>query len=383
MNLLTKDDLKALIEKHRGWCVSIFMPTHRAGKEIQQNPIRFKNLLGEAEQRLLAAGLRAPEAQKLLKPGQRLLQDSFFWMHQSDGLAVFLSSEMFRHYRLPLEFEELVVVTDRFHIKPLLSLFTGEERFYVLALSQNEIRLFQGTRYSVSEVELEDVPESLTEALKYDDPEKQLQFHTGTPKRTGKRPAMFHGHGVGIDDTKDNILRYFRQIDKGLHELFRKEQAPLVLAGVEYLFPIYREANTYPHLLEEGIKGNPEEFSAEELHEQAWAIVQPLFLKAQEEAAARYKQLAGTEQASNNLKVIIPAAYRGRVEVLFVGVGTQKWGTFDPGTNMVHLHQEAEPADEDLLDLAAIQTLLNGGTVYAVEPEEVPDDAPLAAVFRY
>ena len=141
----------------------------------------------------------------------------------------------------------------------------------------------------------------------------------------------------------------------------------------------------YPHLVDEGIEGNPEELKAKELHEQAWAIVQPRFLTAQKEAAAQYRQLAGagSEQASNDLKEIVPAAYHGRVETLFVTVGLQKWGSFDPGTNVVHMHEEAEPGDEDLLDFAAVQTLLSRGTVYAVEPEKVPDEALLAAVFRY
>jgi hypothetical protein len=49
----------------------------------------------------------------------------------------------------------------------------------------------------------------------------------------------------------------------------------------------------------------------------------------------------------------------------------------------VDLHPEPEPDDEDMLDFAAIHTLLNGGTVYAVEPEKVPDEAPAAAIFRY
>jgi hypothetical protein len=275
------------------------------------------------------------------------------------------------------------VVTNRFHIKPLLTLFSGNGRFYLLALSQNEIRLLQGTRFSIGEVELEGVPKSIDQALKYDDPEKQLQFHTRTPGGTGERAAMFHGHGVGTDDAKRNILRYFRQIDKGLHDLLKEEQAPLVLAGVEYIFPIYRQANTYPYLVDEGVTGSPDELSAKELHSRTWSVVEPLFLKAQDEAAARYKQLTGTGLASNDLKAIVPSAYHGRVESLFVPVGIQQWGTFDSDANMVYLHQDAEPDDEDLLDLAAIQTLLHGGTVYAVKPEEVPDGAVLAAVFRY
>lgn len=388
MDMLDRDELKRLSGKRDGWHVSIFMPTHRAGPETQQDPIRLKNLLGKAEEDLIAAGLRPPEAQELLQPAEKLLHDGLFWQHQSDGLAMFLSPDLFRRYRLPFDFEELTVVADRFHIKPLLPLLSGDGRFYVLALSQNEIQLLQGTRYSVSEVNPEDIPESLAEALKYNDPEKRLQFHTTTrtPGGKGERPAAFHGHGVAsADDPKNYILRYFHRVDEGLGELLGSERAPLVLAGVDYLLPIYREANTYPHLVAEGIEGSPEELRAEELHERAWPILQPLFLEARKEAAAQYRQLAGagSEQASSDLKEVVPAAYVGRVGTLFVALHTQKWGTFDADTHEVRLHGEEAPGDEDLLDLAAVHTLVNGGAVYAVEPEKVPDGAPLAAVFRY
>jgi hypothetical protein len=387
MSILTRDDLRTLIRKPRGWCVSVFIPTHRAGREIQQDRIRLKNLLREAEEHLVTSGLRGPEAKDLLEPAGRLLHDGLFWQHQSDGLAIFLSREVFRTYRLPFDFEELVVVTDRFHIKPLLPLLSGDGRFYVLALSQNQLRLLQGTRYSVSEIDLAEVPASLAEALRYDDPEKRLQWHTQTGTKTdGERAAIFHGHGVAsADDPKNYILRYFHCVDEGLRDLVGGEEVPLVLAGVDYLLPIYKEANTYPHLVDEGIEGNPEELSAKELHQQAWAIVRPLFLAAQKEAGTRYRQLAGagSEQASNDLKEVVPAAYHGRVEVLFVAVGFQQWGVFDPATDVVQLHEEAKPGDEDLLDFAAVQALLNSGTVYAVEPEKVPDEAPLAALLRY
>jgi hypothetical protein len=371
------------------------MPTHRVGREIQQDPIRLKNLLAQADEHLVAGGLRTPDVQQLLEPAQALLVDGLFWEYQSDGLAMFISSDTFRCYRLPFDFRELVVVADRFHLKPLLPLLAGDGRFYVLALSQSEIRLLQGTRYSVSPVNLERVPESLDQVLKWSDPEKRLQFHTTTrtpggervrPSVRTERPAIFHGHGVAsADDPKDYILRYFHRVDEGLSDVLGGERAPLVLAGVDYLHPIYRDANTYPHLLDQGIEGSPEELSAKELHEQAWAVVQPLFLAQQEQAAALYTQLAGTgsERSADRVEHVAPAAYVGRVETLFVALGLQQWGTFDPQTNAVHLHQQPQPGDEDLLDFAAIHTLLNGGTVYAVDPHKVPGHKPLAALFRY
>jgi hypothetical protein len=157
------------------------------------------------------------------------------------------------------------------------------------------------------------------------------------------------------------------------------------LAAVDYLHPIYRDANTYPHLIDAGIEGNPEALSAEELHRRAWAIAQPLFLAEREQAAARYRRLsgAGSELASSDVEAVVPAAYVGRVGTLFVAVGLQRWGSFDAATGRVELHAEAAPGNEDVIDLATIHTFLNGGTIYAVEPEEVPDEAALAAVFRY
>lgn len=390
MDILSREDLKRLSDKRDGWHVSIYMPTHRAGPETQQDPIRLKNLLEEAKERLMASdrdrpGLRAPEARARLEPASKLIQDGLFWQRQSDGLAIFVSSEMAHYYRLPLDFEELVIVADRFHVKPLLPLLSGDGRFYVLALSQDATRLLQGTRYMVGELDLEEAPTSLSNALRFDDPERRLQYHTASGPSGGKggRPAMFYGQGAPSQDQKGDILRYFQKLDTGVQELLAGERAPLVLAGVDYLLPLYREANTYPHLIEDGVEGNPDNLSAKELHQRAWAIIRPRFLEEREEAAKRFRQLADTEGASDDLAEIVPAAYHGRVQTLFVALDVQQWGAFDPATNEVRLHQAADPGDQDLLDLAAVHTLLNGGSVYAVEAERVPAGGSLAALFRY
>jgi hypothetical protein len=383
MDPITLEELKRTFSKrHAGWCVSLFMPTHRAGRETEQGPIRLKNLLREAEERLQAEGLRPPEIRELLAGPQRLLQDPGFWQHQSDGLVVFCSAEAFHFFRLPLGFDEFVVISRRFHLKPLLTLFTSDGTFYILALSQNQVRLLEGTRHGVDEVHLEGRVQSLSEAFPEPPAEKQLQFHTGAPATKGKRPAMFYGHDLSTE-TKDRIQRWFRTIDGQLKDILAGVASPMILAGVEYLFPLYREACTYPHLLSGGIAGNPEGLKPEELHRQAWSIVEPVFRKAREEAAARYRELAGTGRTTTDVKGAVSAAHEGRIEVLFVAVGLQVWGRLDTDIGKVHVHDSPEPGDEDLLDLAAVQALIKGGSVYAVRPEEVPDGAPLAAILRY
>lgn len=389
MRLLSIDELKTLVENPKSPCISIYMPTQKAGPEVRQNPIRFKNLIREAEERLDAIGIRHTKAVDFLKSAHEL-DTVEFWENQDQGLVIFISPDVFRYYQLPMEFQELVVVSDQFHLKPLLHLINNDGRFYILALSQKDVRFFEATRYSVKQVEVENLPKSLDEALQYDDTAREGQFRIATSKggtsNSATQPGAFHGQGSpDRDKHQEDILQFFNAVDTALQEKLRNQKAPLVMAGVDYLYPIYQEANTYTHLVEEGITGNPENLKPEELHDQAWQIVEPLFHKKEQEAIEYYHELAGSDtgKASNDIKEIIPAAYFQRIDSLFVPVGRQIWGDFDPDTMSVDLHPQPEPDDEDMLDFAAIHTLLNGGTVYAVEPEQVPEQAPAAAIFRY
>jgi hypothetical protein len=74
------------------------------------------------------------------------------------------------------------------------------------------------------------------------------------------------------------------------------------------------------------------------------------------------------------------AAYEGRIDTLFVPIGVQQWGTFHEESRTVELHQEAVAGSEDLLDVAAMYTLMRRGTVYAVAPEQVPEHTLAAAI---
>ena len=375
MDIFDRSHLQDLLEAPAQPCVSIFLPTHRAGREVQQDPIRLKNLLREAEKRLAELGIRS--AHGITDSAHDLVSDSHFWRHQGDGLALFLSPDLHRQYRLPASFEELVVVADHFHLKPLLPVMSSTEHFYVLGLSQKYVKLFRGGRFSVGEVELEGVPASLADALRFDDREASLQSHGG------RTTAIFHGQGLGKDDPKDDIKRYFHQIDAGLHEILRGERSPLVLAGVDYLLPLYREITEYLNVVPGGVIGSPEHVSVSQLHAEAWKLVAPQFSQQRSDAKARYLSVADTPHGSSDIKRVIRAAHQGRVESLFVAVGEHLWGKWDPQTDAIQMVDESRAGTRDLLDAAAAQAWMHGGSVFAVPPGEVPGDGKLAAILRF
>jgi len=364
MKQLSQAELESLMQRRDSACVSIYSPMVKAGAETQQNPIRFKNLVRKAADALEERGMTPPEVAELLEPATALIDDTPFWQHQSDGLAVFVARGFFRYYRVPLEVRELAVVEERFHLKPMLPLLAGDGRFYVLALSQKKARLLEATRHSVREVDLGDLPTSLNDALGYEVEEPS-------------------GQGGAEDDVKLEIRKFFNLLDNGIGSVIADNGAPLVLAGVEFLFPLYREVADYPHLIEGCVPGNPDGATNEELHTRAWPVVEPVFTASQDAAVEQFRQLAGTGRASTHLDEVVRAADDGRVHTLFVALGTRRWGTFDRERRTVDLANDHLPGTEDLVDFAAIQTVLKGGTVYAVGPDHVPEGDAVAAVFRY
>jgi len=358
------------------------MPTHAAGRDGQQDALRLKNLVSQAKCGLVDQGMRAPDAKKLLAPVRELPAEPGFWEKRASGLAIFLSDGVFDRFRVPLELDETVIVNQRFQVKPLLPLLSTNDQFSLLAISQNRVRFFEGRRYSIHEVKVQGMPENMERALNIDSADRGSQVHSAMRGDLGKQAAVFHGHGGERDAAKDDLARYFRMIDAALHRELRDQHAPLFLVGVRYLLPIYREVSSYAHIAADELPGNPDHLNERELHSRAWPLVEAHVESTRREATAKYRQFAGTGKTANDVRRIVPAAYQGQIETLFVDRNSHEWGLYDPMTGSVELRSPQRPGDDDLLDYAAVQTLLHRGSVFAVAPDQSPSP-PIAAVFRY
>ena len=268
-----------------------------------------------------------------------------------------------------------------------LAWFFRGGRFYVLAVDQKKVRLFRGNRFGIGEIEPKGIPAGIAETLKHEAAERHYKFRTPIEavSGAGRRAAPFHGHGQGPgpDDAKEKIRRYLHQVDAGLRQTLNGDRAPLVLAGVGYELDLYREVSSFPALVEEGIEGNPQGLSGEELRKRAWAIVEPRFRKAEEDAANRYREGTARGRTSEDLTEIIAAARAGRTELLFTALDHQVWGTYDRDSGAIQIHDGHLPGDEDLLDLAALLTLATNGAVHAVPAERLPGASPACVLLRY
>ncbi|MBM9605380.1 baeRF7 domain-containing protein [Desulfopila inferna] len=382
MDMIDISEFKSLLQEQKWPAVSLYMPVSRIGD--QQDSIRYKNFITQIETRLIDGGMRSAEARSFLDPEYKLVQNQGYWKHIGrEGLAVFRAGDVALRYHLPISFQELIQVGHRFHVKPLVP-FLENQPYLVVTLNKNGIHLYQGDRFEIREIELPpDTPRNMGEVLRYDDPESQLTYHTQSGSYgEGSRP-MYHGQGVGIDEEKVNLERYFQAVDRGLFPLLDQKNCPIILAGIDELAAIYRHTTKSNAVLKEVVGKNPDDLSIEELHQKTWKIVANYYARGEDNALTELGNNLGTGRVSDDLQNVLIAASEGRVDTLFVVQNEQVWGTFDHDERKMVQTNEMNSGSVDLLDEAVFWTMLKRGRIYFKERKDMPQDSAVCALLRY
>ncbi|WP_373058852.1 hypothetical protein [Zunongwangia sp. H14] len=383
MSIISQEKFKEISNFHGEPCVSIFLPTQRGGKEVleQKSRTQLKSIWDETKKELEAMEVPGEKIEQLGKPVQELIDDAEFWRHQSDGLAIFSAEGFFEKFTVPVNFEAYKYISKEFYVRPLVPVFNGDERFYLLAVTQDSVSFYEATKHSIGEIEVDDLtPSQLEDRVGYDYEEKHSKSKTQN-SQTGS--ATTHGYDAANRDDKNEILRFFRAIDKGLHEILRDEKAPLVVACQDYLFPIYKEANSYKNLFDEVVPGNPSDSDMLGLHQKALGIMEPHLEKEKRSKLENFKEHT-PEQVSSKVSDIIPAAFEGKIDTLFLENRGEVWGTYNEENRKVETEEQRSSKNTSLTNLAAAKVIENGGAVYLVEHAFMPEkDAGLNAIFRY
>lgn len=381
MKTMEKRDMLELVQAGGPLRATLYMPMY-TGAESRQNPVRYKNLLRRAEKALTGQGVEPAEAEQIVKEAGRLIDEPDAWKATAPGLLACVSSDSTRVWRLPFRCDERCIVGKHYYVVPLIEWFAYNASFYVLAVSQNVVQLLHGTRGELEAVAAPKLPKSLREALSYDPREPALQAHSAGRQLPGKEGMVFHGQGGERDAAGIELVAFCREINRALADELRGATDPLVFVGVDYLFPIFRDVTTYPHLLAESVAGNPDRMRADELAEAAWPLVEAAISDSSQRAVIAYWDNVARGKTTNRLEEVIVAAQQGAVETLFIDTAVERTGELDAETLAVTIDDEPRPGREDLVNLAALLVMRSGGAVEPVPAGNVPGGGLLAAVLR-
>jgi len=343
------------LEKLRGLasaappCISIVLPEGQA----RDARIAFKDALAQVRADL-AAGASKHEIASLLDPLE-LAAVNVIDSSKEPATFIFLRSpDVCESFRTPyLLGQPLAVVGDCFQLRPLLALASKHLEFYMLALKLNDTRIFKCTDQSCEPARF---PKNAgTEAA---------GFVPGA-SQSSLRAEPVHDR----DHPENHLGHFYREVDRDVNALLNDGHAPLVVVGVEHEVALFHRLTTYPACVEPGIRGLPERLGQNEMHRQSLALLRSVTTGAEHHALEKFDKQVGTGHASADIEEIVRAASRGRVEHLFLLENATV-----PGA--------VEGAD-DLLNVAAVQTLRHGGDVQTLPQANMPAGGPVCAIFRY
>ncbi|MEL4455050.1 hypothetical protein [Lutimonas vermicola] len=381
---ISKKAFEALASKRSSHSVSIYVPMYKTGKEQNEHlaQANLRRCINEAHSDLVKYALDEEEINNYLKPITDLISEVDLWRNPADGLAVFLNKDGLNYYLLPIAFESRTYVADHFYLKPLLPMYHNDGVYYLLELSGDYVKLYKCSRYSCKELSIEDIaPDQLEKAVGFDYKSKMLQFRSG---QATHRAGSFHGHGEGKDDRYEEMIVFFRAIDKGINQLISDKKAPLVLACSAPLHSIYKEANSYPNLFEKYLGGDPEFRDKKEMHQQSWELMKEHFQEIEKSKLNLFTELYHTSKISYTPSEIIPAALKGKIDTLFVRKGPDLFGLYNKENDTVRFDESKKLTNVSLLNFAAMHTFMQKGKVYELEPNDMPvQEQPLSAIFRY
>lgn len=381
MQPLSKTDFTTLANFRSSPAISIFIPTHRAGVEVNemQDAQLFKSLLQETRKKLEEAGMKKGEVADLVRGGAALLDDDDFWRYQQQGLGVFMGKDFFFTVKMPDPVNQELFIAPHFLVIPLFPLLKSKP-FFLLVLSKGNARFFKGDRFEMEEMQVKGLPNGINDVIHFEEKGGKETFRRGGNK--GK--AAFHGHGAGLADEDEYLSLYLKEVDQTLlAEVLAAEKAPLLLAGAEGMINRYRQESDYPHVATLSLPGNHEHENNSSLFEKVTAVLQPYFDEDTESALKNYYNQSATPLSTMDPFKVFAGCFYGKVSDLFLDGTLHIRGTFNRETGQANFNEHPDMHTDCLINQGAVQVWLANGSVHVLEKERMPEGSKVAAFMRY
>ena len=375
--LFKSENLRDLL-RSTGPCVTIVLPPYRPGGQEQPMAAKLKSMLPDLQEKLIARHVPEDVTRDLMEPLSDLKDDEDLLSGSQFGLIILRSPERFEHFDLRSSAQPLCVIGSYFQIRPILSAIHLPPEVYLLELSRKQVKLFKCVDHQARRVPLPRVPETFDEALAFEKPDHNLENRSSAGASVGTTRVRF-GTGSERETQHAHLADFYRMVDRAIMELLHGSDVPLVLAGVDEDTAAYRSIHTYANVIDQTIHGSAEKLSERALAEQAYALVRSSQIDWATAAAREWKERLAPARYTTDLQRILNAAIDGRVDKLFIGATSRAAAAFPLAAKTGRWSQ----GDEDLLNAAAVETILHDGRVFELPSDKMPDQADIAATFRY
>lgn len=367
VDIPTVAELRDLATRRHAASVSLYLATTPETQHIGQARTRLGQLLKEAEAQLEAAGSAKRTIWPISEQVNDLIDDDAFWERQANGLGLLVTPERLISFRLPTRLIDLVQVSDRFHLKPLMRATSFPQSAFVLALEENRVRVIEVSGdLAPVEVKIDGMPRDAAAVAK--------------TANVNSRSAS--GRIQGDEGQNVRLRQYVRRVNEALRPFLAGRDEPLILAASDPMRSYFRSVCSYSRLAAEAIESSPARLTVSDLAAGARLILDRLHADRMAETRALYNSRERAGRATTDVAQAARAATIGAVDVLMVDIDEVLPGSVDDEGAVTFA--EGSGADSyGVIDEIAGRVLLSGGTVMGARTADLPGNTGLAAILRY
>lgn len=368
IDLPSRTEIEQIAAYRGAPAVSLYLRTTPVTQDAQADRIELKNLLKTAVTQLAAAGVEKRRVWPIEAAVNAIIDDDAFWAVQANSLAIFVTDERVRVFRLPNQLVNTVEVSDRFHIKPLLRSVSFPHHAYVLVIGVGAVRLLEvSAELPPHPVTVPGLPRDFSDAL-------------GRRSHVTKEAP---GHSGEAASEYALLSRYARIVDQALRGMLKGENAPLFVAATEPMASIFRNASSYPHVATQVIAGAANETPDHVLADAARRALDEIYAAEVARLADLFATREKEGRASTDVAQVARAATYGAVDTLLVDMDNTVSGTIDEASGAVSFDAAPDAVNYGVVDEIARRVLKSGGRVVAARKADIPRQADLAAILRY
>lgn len=351
--------LKKLKDVSSDCCVTIILQTHRTTPDNEKDSIVLKNLVKEAETRLLSSYEKSL-ARNIIKR-INTLTENINHRHNLESLIIFANENIAEYTRLPVNVESRVVIDKTFATRDLARALLRETSYYILVLSQDKARLIEAFNDKVI-----------------------AEIDNGFPMtNTDIIPVQRAEAAIGSRQT--NLIReFFNQVDKQLNGAQKENPLPVIICTEESNYPEYLKIADRKEMIAGTLYGNRMHEKPHHIVAAAWPVMKELNIEKNNERLSELKAAVNSKNFLTDINEIWQAINNGIGKTIFV-----KQGYFQPARlennqiELINLEDAGRANVDDIIDEMIEKNLQFNGDVVFVKGDDLEKFQGLALVTRY
>lgn len=291
------NELKSIVAEN---CITIILNTHRTAPDNLKDKIVLKNLITEAENRLLESTDKRVAANLIERI--KKLEATIDHTHNLESLILFVNEDVSEIMRLPMKVEDRVIIGDTFATRDLMRTLHLNSRYYILVLGQGKARLIEAFNDKV----IKEVGKPF--------PFENQQLFGLSRQESGNSKLLL-----------DRMSEYFNQLDKKVNEVRKDTGLPVLICTDEANYHEYlKVADHKDTIFQTFLSGSRLEDKDHAIVKDAWEIIKGYVTERNNKRITELEKATGSGNYLSDINDIWRSIKEGKVQTVFVEQGLFK-----------------------------------------------------------